>query len=141
MRKVPDFSSKDSLKDEFWWAMCDAGMSLPVPLRKADLSKEFVYDRRYGVFHCDFGKHQSVMALLLAWDHGVHNYLRIDYKSLNIGEFGKSDACSYADYYLENTKGTCFLSSQSETIKVGRKCNLNGLELDYFTPVQYLTKK
>jgi hypothetical protein len=141
MKLKPDFSSKDAIQDEFWWAMCDAGMSFPVPLRKADLSKEFVYDRRYGVFHCNFGKHQFVMALLLAWDQGVKNYLDIDHKKLNISDWGKREIYNFADYYLENTKGTCFLSSQSKSIKVGKKGNLNSMELDYFSPIHYSLKE
>jgi hypothetical protein len=132
------FESKESLKDEIWWSMCDAGMSFPVPLRKADLSKEFLYDRRYGVFYCDYGKHQFAMAQILAWDLGEENYLDIDYKSLGFSDFSRRDIYKYSDYYLTNTKGTCFLSSVSNSIKVGKKGNLNSNELDYFYPIQYI---
>lgn len=138
MKITPDFSSVHTLQGECWWAMCDVGMSFPVPLAKADLTKEFVYDRRYGVFHCGFGKHQHVMSLLLAWDQGVDNYLKIDHKKLNLSDWEAGEASSYADYYLINTKGTCFLSSQSESIFVGKRGNLNGMESDYLAPVKYL---
>jgi hypothetical protein len=32
--------------DEQWWSMCDAHMSLPVPLATADLHQPFIYERR-----------------------------------------------------------------------------------------------
>lgn len=134
----PDFSSREALDDRIWWAMCDVEMSFPVSLNEADLTKPFVYDRRYGVFYVNIGMHVFAMALLLAWDQGVHKYMRIDYKPLGISDFMGGDACAYSDYFLENTKGTCYLPSLSKTIKAGAKCNLNDMELDYFYPVDYL---
>lgn len=134
----PNFQTNDSLKDELWWAMCDAGMSRPVKLVNADLSKEFLYDRRYGVFYCQFGKHQFAMALLLAWDLGVENYLDIDHIKLGVSDWAAREVSTFADYFLENTKGTCFKSSVGKSIKSGKIGNLNSMELDYFYPVDYL---
>ena len=56
--------------DEQWWSMCDAHMSLPEPLAKADLTRPFVYARRYGVFYVPSGHHQHAMSILLAFRHG-----------------------------------------------------------------------
>ena len=40
MKKIaPDFKNKDTLKDKFWCAMCDAGMSFPIPVSQANLSE------------------------------------------------------------------------------------------------------
>ena len=118
--------------------MCDVGFSRPVPLNEADLNKPFVYDRRYGVFYVGFGKHPFAMALLLAWDKGVNSYIDIDHKAIGISDFESSEASPYSDYYLANTQGTCYLSTQSKTVKAGAKGNLNSMELDYFFPVDYL---
>ena len=136
----PNFKTSDSLKDELWWAMCDAGMSRPVKLTKADLSKEFLYDRRYGVFYCQFGKHQFAMALLLAWDLGAENYLDIDHSKLGISDWRSRECSTFADYFLENTKGTCFKSSVGKTVKVGKRGNLSNMELDFFGCVDYLSE-
>lgn len=57
--------------DEQWWAMCDAHMSLPVPLAKADLTKPFVYERRFGLFYVPFGFHHRAMSLLLAFQYDL----------------------------------------------------------------------
>lgn len=134
----PNFKCRDSIQDELWWAMCDAGMSFPVPLRKADLSRPFLYDRRYGVFYCGFAKHQFAMALLLAWDNGVEDFFDIDHEKLGVSQWESRRPSAFADYYLENTKGTCFKSAVGKSIKAGKKGNLNGLEIDYFGMVDYL---
>jgi hypothetical protein len=71
--------------DEQWWSMCDAHMSLPIPLAKADLQQPFVYERRYGVFYVPSGQHQNAMSILLAFHHGltkgidVADRLRLDF--------------------------------------------------------------
>lgn len=118
--------------------MCDSGISFPVPIDEADLSRSFVYDRRYGVFYVTFGRHHFAMALLLVWDLGVYNYLHIDYEKLGISEFRSDDIYEYSDYFLSKTKGTCYKSSQAKSIKAGQRGNLNERESDYFVMVDYL---
>jgi hypothetical protein len=130
----PNFKNKDTLEDKFWWAMCECNMSMPVSLRKADLTKPFVYYRKYGVFYVPFGKHQLALSQLLAWDLGYENFTYIDENLLNIG----SDICDFADYFLEHTVGTAFKSTQSDSVMAGRKSSLNSMEVDYFSSVNYM---
>lgn len=134
----PDFSSRTTVEKEIWWKMVDFGLSMPVPLHKADLTKPFVYDRSFGVFYVPAAKHQSAMSLLLAWQLGKQNYLDIEPSDIDIHECNLSDTGVLSDYYLEHTKGTCFLSSVSKKIKAGKKGNLNSDELDCFGMVDYL---
>lgn len=77
-QKQPDFTSKETLDDKFWYSMCDYNMGFPVPLNEADLTQPFVYYRKYGVFYVGAGQHHFALSLLLAWEFGVKNYLRID---------------------------------------------------------------
>lgn len=99
--------------DEQWWKMCDAGMSLPVHISKADLSRPFVYDRSFGVFIVPFGKHQLAMSLLLAWQHGCKSGMAVGEK-LSIEFSGET-----ADRWLRDTPGAAFLSSVGKRIQVG----------------------
>lgn len=134
-RLKPDFNN---LKDKFWWAMCDSGCSLPNPLGASKIPKSFIYDRRYGVFEVDFACHPSVMQMFLAWDNGFYRPARLIDK---YEHFGLKRFCPYslADYWLENTRGTCYGSSISRRIICGRKGHLSSRELDYFFPVHYNT--
>lgn len=133
-----DFSDTDNIPDEYWHAMCYAGLSTPIPLNEADLSQPFVYYRKYGVFYVPPQKHPFALALLLAWEEGVNDYLNIDNNKLGIPEFRKIDVYSYSDYFLENYPGTCYMSSVNKKIRVGKKGNLNSNEIDYFYPIEYL---
>ena len=126
------------LQDKIWWKMYDCNMSRPVQLNKADLSKPFLYDRRYGVFYVGFAHHRFAMALLLSLDYGEYDYLDLDHTQFGISDFRKIDVHGYADYYIENTEGTCYRSSLSDNVIAGKKGHLNSNELDYFYPVDYL---
>ncbi len=98
--------------DKQWWKMCDAQMSLPVPLSKADLTRSFVYDRDFGVFYVQFGNHQVAMSLLLAWQHGCDDGIDVGEK-LSLNFSGET-----ADHWLEFTPGAAFLSSVGKRIQV-----------------------
>ncbi|PTH79063.1 hypothetical protein [Aeromonas veronii] len=138
MSLKPDFSSKENLDRKIWWAMCDAHMSMPRKLAEADLSKPFVYDRRYGVFYVPFGCHSMAMATILAWDLGVYSYMDIDNKAIGISDFRASCSTAFSDYYLENTPGTCFKSSISKQVISGKPAGLNNQEKCFFGDIAYL---
>lgn len=109
-----------NISDEMWWAMCDAHMGLPVPLAEADLSRPFVYERRWGVFYVPGGYHPSAMSLLLAFQHGLCC-------GIDVGEKLKVSCSSgTADYWLEHTPGAAFRSSVGRCVSVG---SLKGLTI------------
>jgi len=107
--------------DEQWWAMCDANMSLPEPLAKADLTKPFVYERRFGVFYVPFGYHQLAMGTLLAFQHGLTKPGQVA-ELLNLNLFGTGG------HWLEHTEGACFFSSVGRTFQVWNPRSLNAIE-------------
>lgn len=93
------------LNQRQWNQFCDAHMSDPVPLQEADLTKPFVYDRKYGVFYVPGGYHQLAMSFLLALDNDCDSGIEVGEK-LNL-DF--SDETS--DYWLKHTPGAAFRSS------------------------------
>ncbi len=105
---------------EMWWKMCDVHMSRPAPLNEADLTREFIYERSWGVSYVPFGYHQAAMSLLLAFQHGLLHGIDVSDK-LNL-EFSSGTA----DHWLEHSPGAAFLSSQSPKIYVG---NIKGLTI------------
>lgn len=118
--------------DEQWYRMCDSGLHLPVPLGKADLTKPFVYDRKWGVFYVPGGLHRAAMSCLLAFQMDktdVVSALRL---------VGCTDQTEGADFYLENTPGTAFRSSVGRGIYAIRPGSLSALELRLLGPVEYL---
>lgn len=98
--------------EQQWWKMCDAGMSLPIPLHEADLTRPFVYDRAFGVFPVPGGKHQVAMSLLLAWQHGCSCGIDVANK------LGLEFSDGTADRWLEATPGAAFLSSVGKRIQI-----------------------
>lgn len=121
--------------DEQWWKMCDAHMSHPVSLIEADLSHPFVYDRELGLFYVPFGYHQAAMSLLLAFT--INEICVVD-AAEKLGLNYSSD--EMADRWLES-KGRCFKSSISLTVKAGFKGNLSFAELQHFKNVDYILEK
>lgn len=107
------------MTDEMFWGQCDCDMSDPVPLSQADLTKPFVYERRWGVFYTPPGYHQHAMGLLLAWQHACHKVIPVTEK-LGIAYDGA------ADYWLAHTPGAAFRSSVGKTIQVA---SLKGLTI------------
>lgn len=117
--------------DRQFWKICDARLGEPLPFAKADLTKPYVYDRKYGVFWCPMGHHQAAMSLLLAFHLGFDD-------GISVAEhLGVEYSCGTADYYLENIPGTCFKSSVSKNVQAGRKGNLSPSELRFLGPVIY----
>lgn len=116
----------EKLTQRQWNLYCDFGISTPVPLAQADLTRPFVYERQYGVFYVPGAMHQSAMSLLLALQHGCDD--GIDVSKLLKLEY----SCGTADYWLENTPGAAFKSSVSSRIKVGSGRGLTPLERRLF---------
>lgn len=114
-----------------WCELVDCGAGKPKPLSTADLSKPFVYDRKFGVFHCRLS-HQMLMATLYGWHTGIDiddNEDNLDYGQL-------------ADKYLEEIPGTCFLSSMAQfnenRVTCWSKDSLNAFELGFFDKFDYI---
>lgn len=124
----PD-SKVDVISEEMYQAMCTCGMSEPVSLAAADLTKSFVHERRRGVFYVDYGHHCSAMTLLLAWQHGLVRTGQILRKL-------KIDSHTAAEAWLENTPGAAFRSSVGRSIQVASLMNLSIAERRLFKNVQ-----
>lgn len=118
---------------EQWWQLCNCNCDLPIPLEKADLTKPFVYHRKYGLFYVPSGSHNLTMATFLAFDHGFDKPLEVC-TSLGI-KLGISH-CS--DYWLEHTQGAAFKSSVSPKVQAGKRKHLNQKEKDYFGNISYI---
>lgn len=118
----------EGITDEMFWGMCDCHMSDPVPLGEADLSRPFVYERRWGVFYVPFGYHQSAMGLLLAWQHGCHKVWQVT-ERLGIAHDGA------ADYWLQHTPGAAFRSSVGKRVQVATPKGLTVQERRLFGDV------
>lgn len=114
-----EFSRPQGMSDQMFWRLCDADLSLPVPLEKADLHRPFVYERRWGVFYAPMGSHQMGMSLLLAWQRGFTRGVEC------ANSMGLSYSSDTADYWLENTPGAAFRSSVRNKILVSRLSNLS----------------
>src|SRR3546814_3891647 len=118
--------------DRQWWAMCDVNMSHPNPLHKADLTSTVVYERGFGLCYVPMGCHQSAMALLLAFQHGL--YRRMDVvEHLNLNEL--SDA---ADYWLEHTPGAESRPSDAQAVQAGQAEILTVIAKILFDSLTYL---
>ncbi len=102
----------DGITDKMWWEMCNFHMSLPVALAEADLSKPFVYERKWGVFYVPMGMHPHAMSLLLAFQHDLTNGIKVGDK------LGLQYSDETADYWLEHTTGAAFRSSVGKRIQV-----------------------
>lgn len=135
---MPSLFADDATRLSLYKELSLYGMSTPLKLNQANLSKPFVYHRKHGVFYVKNGCHALAMTQLLCWDLGVRNKNEIDTESL----FGKKndevDIGFLADFFIENTKGTCFLSSNSEFIFCGKSGHLDFRELTFFKGVSYL---
>ena len=138
---IPDFTSKDTLDEKFWWVMCDNKMKMPKPLSSyRRLPESFVYVREYGVFECQIGAcHQAILATLLAWSLGEYNFHKLSRRYMR-EQFNlpRGDVCELADYYLESTVGTCYMSSMNNKVYVGKKSNLNADESEIFYPLEVI---
>lgn len=111
--------------NEQWWKMCRAGMCMPDEIKDADLTKPFVYDRKYGFFIVSHSHHQIAMSLLLAFHLGYEDGIEAARK-LKL-EFSSGSA----DYYLEHFPA-CFKSSVSDKITIWKPDSLNDEEIEIF---------
>jgi hypothetical protein len=113
--------------EDQWYAMCSAHLSMPEPLAKADRTKPFIYDRKWGVFHCPFGHHTSGMRVLL----GFHLGEKIDPIQMS--------AFDAADLYLEKIPGTAFLSGVgSRLVRAWSPDSLTVVEKRLLGPIDYI---
>ncbi len=120
-----DDIERAGFSDRQWWSMCDAHMSLPVPLHTADLTKPFVYDRKWGLFYVPSGLHQQAMGILLAFHHGLLNGNDV---AVHLG-LPTRDSHYAADYWLEKTPGAAFRSSVGKKkVQAGPRGNLTAME-------------
>lgn len=117
------------ITDKMWWKMCDFHMALPVPLKEADLTQPFVYERKWGVFYVPMGMHPGAMSLLLAFQHGLTSGIKVADK------LGLAYSDGTADYWLEHTPGAAFRSSVGDKIQTGRFDGLNVREHRLFGDV------
>jgi hypothetical protein len=113
--------------EEQWWKMCSANLSMPVPIHQLERSKPFIYDRKWGVFYCPFGFHQSAMRVLL----GFHRGEPIDPIKMDVHEA--------ADQYLETIQGTAFLSSVGGgVVRAWSPAHLTVVEKRLLSPIDYI---
>lgn len=137
MRELPDW-----LEGKKWWALVDAGGEEPYPIDQWDMSKPFVYDRKWGVFPVQSGNHFLVMALLYAWHHGFdrlggqfERYL----KESGVEVKGIGFVKKYADVYIETIPGTAFKSSVNKKVVFsGKPSHLTETEKDYLGKIEYI---
>lgn len=127
------------ITDPMFWQLCDNRMSEPVPLKDADLSQPFIYDREYGVFYVDGGYHLIGMTMLYAWRHGYEKIRDMMNTEPNFKEKVKENSYSsiskyeyISNLYLLELKGTAMGSSVGNAIEFGRLSNLNEIEKQIF---------
>lgn len=114
---------------------CEFSVSGPLLLEVADVSRPFVYDRKFGLFYVGSGNHPHIMSMLL----GFHNGYDGQYGGMEYAEsVGLQWSAETADKYLETVRGTAFKSSVRPFVYAGKYKNLNEFELDMFGSVQYL---
>lgn len=119
----------DNFTDKMFWKMVDCNMSNPVPLAEADLTKPFVYERRWGVFYVPFGYHAISMSLLLAWQNNCDS-------PIDVGDLlGLRASDETADHWLEHTEGAAFRSSVGKQIQVATRKGLTVQERRLFGDV------
>lgn len=110
----------------------------PVPLEEADLSKNVIYWREYGVFYLwGSGSHPVAMELFYDWIHRTSDdidewWLPMDRCQISMG----AEEC--ADWFLLNTPGTCYRSSQSDEFIAGRPEYITRYETARFKNLRFL---
>jgi hypothetical protein len=114
------------LSQRQWNQFCDFGMSDPVALQLADLTRPFVYERAYGVFYVPGGMHASAMSFLLALQHGCEHGIEVAEK------LKLKYSSGTADHWLEHTPGAAFKSSVGRRIQVATGRNLTVQERRLF---------
>jgi hypothetical protein len=119
------------ITEEQWYKFCDAGGGRPMALAAFDLTKPFVFFRKYGIFPVNHGHHQQVMALLYAWEHDYHcPYDMIRDKKIR-------EISTLADAFLEELDGTAFRSSVGKKVVAGKRTSLTTIEKRKFGEISY----
>ena len=120
--------------DEKLYQLVDYKLSNPISLEDGNLTKSFLYDRKFGFFYVSGGNHQLAMALFFSWHKGFLNphelYESEEYKEIKSTGIGRFEAL--ADKYIDEIKGTCFKSSVSRYIIGGKIENFNKYEMEMF---------
>ena len=139
---IPDFRHPDKIPQDIRWQMRDFGCDMPIhihTLRKHPDS--FVYYRKFGLFPVNRGDHQFVMGMLYVWESGFLNPFDTTYQDLGIKyEYGLDPVGDFADRFIEELKGTCYLSSVSSRV-YALEGNLNRREENFFEPINWLRRK
>lgn len=107
------------------YKLIDYRLSDPVPLHEADLTKPFIYDRKWGVFTAPFASHAAGMALLYAFHQGLDDPLDLALSDDLINYPGNA-----AEQWLAEFPGTCFYSGVSHkgSLVVHKLSSLNAIE-------------
>lgn len=116
------------MTDSRWWRLCDCHASVPVPLATADLSKSFVYSRRWGFMYVPFGYHQMTMATLLAFEHDLRNPADLE------EVLGVHDPAALAERWLRGAPGAAYRSGVAKQVLVGNPEHLTDEERALFSP-------
>lgn len=109
-------------------------MSRPITLERANLTKSFVYDRKFGFFYVAGGNHNIAMSFLYAMHHGFNDVHKMcehpDFSHMK----GRCSSCfdEIADRYISEIEGVCFKSSVSNYILGGSPSQINRREMTFF---------
>jgi len=116
------------MTDRRWWRLCDCHASAPVPLTEADVSKSFVYSRRWGFLYVGFGHHQMTMATLLAFEQDHLSPLDI------LGVESLNKTADLAEQWLRTAPGAAYRSGVAKCVLVGNPEHLTDEERALFSP-------
>lgn len=102
------------------------------PFHKERISvyRPFVYDRSYGAFILDI-YHERLMAVLYMF-HMDYPYAQMLDEVCGVKCFG------YADKFLKEIPGTCYLSSCGVNVEAGLIKNLTASEHKFFGDVDFI---
>lgn len=109
-------------------------MSSPITLESANLTKSFVYDRKFGFFYVAGGSHNIAMSFLYAMHHGFNDIHKMfehpDFSNMK----GRGSIClgEISDRYISEIEGVCFKSSVSNYILGGSPSHINRREMTFF---------
>lgn len=123
----------EKFTDKQRWRSIDHHMCGPVALKDLDVSKPFVYDRKYGAFYVSMGRHPGAMSLLLAFHYDQRD-------GIDVAELlGLEYSSETADAWLRDIPGTAFKSSVgSGSIQAGKVGNLSAGEIRLLGVVEYI---
>jgi hypothetical protein len=106
--------------------LIDLGLSDPMELSQADLTRPFVYERQFGVFFVPPGYHSNSMSFLLALQHGCESGPDV------AEQLGLSFSSGTADHWLQHSPGAAMRSSVGKRVLVATGRGLTPLERRLF---------